>query len=100
MIPAGLRDWIATHMPDVGPVERVRIKPCRRMPFSWIPGNGKMDGLTLWRTIYLKDHFWAPDALNRGAIELLFHELTHVEQFRRNPLRFPVRYLIDHFRFG
>jgi hypothetical protein len=70
------------------------------MPFSWIPGNGKMDGLTLWRTIYVQDRFWSPDALNQSAIELLFHELTHVEQFRRNPVRFPVKYLIDHFRFG
>jgi hypothetical protein len=87
-----VRRWIATHMPDVGPVAKVRIKTCRRVPFSWIPGNRDITGLTLWNRIYLKE--------GAASLELLFHELTHVEQFRRSPLLFPLRYIIQHFRYG
>lgn len=31
---------------------------------------------------------------------LLQHELEHVRQWRRNPVSFPVRYLINHLRHG
>ena len=79
-------------MPGVGPVARIRVMTRRRVPFWWVPGNRNITGLTLWNRIYLKE--------GAASFELLFHELTHVEQFRRSPLLFPLRYIIHHFRYG
>jgi hypothetical protein len=31
---------------------------------------------------------------------LLRHELEHVRQWRRNPISFPARYVINHLRYG
>jgi hypothetical protein len=87
-----LRGWIAAHMPGVGPLHKLRIKTCRRVPYSWIPGNRHMQGLTLWNRVYVKE--------GAESLELLFHELTHVEQFRRAPFTFPVTYLLHHIRYG
>jgi hypothetical protein len=38
--------------------------------------------------------------MDRAGIELVLHELVHVMQFRRNPITFPLRYLINHVRYG
>ena len=35
-----------------------------------------------------------------GVPARLLHELVHVAQYRRNPVLFPLRYLIHHFRYG
>lgn len=67
----------------------------------WIPAlGGRLAGMrkpaaavTLGRTIIVH-----PDA--RLSDRLLRHELAHVEQWRRAPLTFPVRYLWRHLRHG
>lgn len=88
-------------MPAVAPVDRLRILSCRRLPFEWPPGRrSRIRGITLWRRVYLLDRCCPVDGCDFPAVELLLHELVHVEQFRRNPLRFPLRYLRDLVRFG
>ena len=87
-----LWEWIAVNMPEVGPLSRLRVKVCRKIPFSWIPGYRHIQGLTLWNRIYIREGFVDPT--------LVFHELTHVAQFRRSPLLFPIKYVIDHIRYG
>ena len=59
-----------------------------------------MQGLTLWNTVYLARGVCATDILNPQSVELIFHELIHVEQFGRNPLLFPFKYAIGHLRYG
>jgi hypothetical protein len=38
--------------------------------------------------------------VTRQSLELILHELVHVAQYRRNPVLFPLRYLINHVRYG
>jgi hypothetical protein len=59
-----------------------------------------MSGLTLANRVYLRAEHCPIDASDRNTVKLIFHELAHVLQFRRNPLRFPFRYLLHHFRYG
>jgi hypothetical protein len=59
-----------------------------------------MSGLTLGNRIYVRDEHCPIDATNEWTVELIFHELVHVLQFRRNPIRFPLRYVLHHFRYG
>ena len=66
----------------------------------WIPGNRHVQGLTLWRNVYLRRAHWPVDPHNRDSMELLFHELVHVEQFLREPISFPIKYLLAHLRYG
>ena len=67
----------------------------------WLPViAGKLSGMrapaaavTLGDTIIVH-----PDVQLTGR--LLRHELEHVRQWRRHPLSFPARYLINHVRYG
>jgi len=59
-----------------------------------------MSGLTLANRVYLRAEHCPIDPSDKNTVELIFHELVHVLQFRRNPLRFPFRYLLDHLRYG
>jgi len=59
-----------------------------------------MSGLTLANRVYLRAEHCPIDTANRGTVELVFHELVHVMQFRKNPLLFPFRYLLQHLRYG
>jgi hypothetical protein len=77
-------------LPDI---HRVQFRLCRRIPFSWLVGGKRLAGLTLWNRVYVVEDSW-PD------LELVIHELVHVLQFRRNPIVFPLRYIVDHFRYG
>jgi hypothetical protein len=99
-LPDPLQSWIAEHMPELASARRVRLNARRRIPFSWIPGNATVSGITLWNRIYLRDHFFPINVRDRRTVELIFHELIHVLQFRRNPLLFPVKYLAHHFMYG
>jgi len=93
VIPETLARWIAAHMPDAPELNRVRVSVGPRIPVDWIPGSaGRYIGLTLWNRIWLRAPF---EFKGRDAYELLFHELTHVRQFAKNPIRFPIRYLLD-----
>jgi hypothetical protein len=59
-----------------------------------------MSGLTLANRVYLRAEHCPIDPFNRATVELVFHELMHVSQFRRHPFLFPVWYLIQHLRYG
>ena len=48
----------------------------------------------------LESEYCPIDPADRDTVELVFHELAHVLQFRRNPLRFPFRHLLHHVRYG
>lgn len=67
----------------------------------WLPViAGRMSGMrapaaavTLGNTIIVH-----PDV--ELTSRLLRHELEHVRQWQRNPVTFPARYVINHFRYG
>jgi hypothetical protein len=59
-----------------------------------------MSGLTLGNRVFLRRDSCPIGPAARKSVELVFHELAHVLQFRKNPLRFPLRYLLHQFRFG
>lgn len=68
---------------------------------SWLPGlAGVTSGfghpaaaVTIGRTIVVH-----PSVLITP--QLVRHELVHVAQWRRYPLTFPLRYVVNHFRYG
>ncbi len=99
-LPGALAEWIGIHLPGIGDPGRIRFRSCRRIPFWWIRGNRHMSGLTLANRVYLRAEHCPIVPANRDTIELVFHELAHVLQFRRNPLLFPFRYVLHHFRHG
>src|SRR4051812_26490080 len=87
-----LARWIEASFPGAPELRRVRIFCGARIPFDWLPGNRKKYiGITLWNRIYLRMPF---SLESEGELELLFHEMVHVRQFARNPVWFPIRYLI------
>jgi hypothetical protein len=100
-LPDCLADWIDRKMPEVGGVRGIRIIFCDSLPFEWLPGDrSKIDGITLWGEIYLRISFHPIDPRDPIKVELLLHELVHVQQFRRNPLIFPINYLLEHVKSG
>jgi hypothetical protein len=99
-LPDALAGWIRTHLPALGDPHRIRLRVRERIPFWWIPGNKNACGLTLGNRIYLRAEYCPIDPANREAVQLVFHELAHVMQFREKPLLFPIRYLLQHIRYG
>ena len=96
-----LADWIEHHMPEIGGMRGVRIRCCDRLPFEWLPGfMPAVRGITLWNTIYLKRVCCPIDPASLDSVDLLFHELVHVGQFRGGWISFPARYLFDLARVG
>jgi hypothetical protein len=59
---------------------------------GWCLGQRTVSAITLWHTIWL-----APDI--NPSIELLLHELRHVDQFEASAA-FPLRYLWESVRRG
>ena len=59
---------------------------------GWCLGRSTVSAITLWHTIWLAPKL-DPD------VELLLHELRHVDQFESTPL-FPFLYLWDSLRRG
>jgi len=98
-LPAALEEYIATALsfPDL---VHVQFRLCRRIPFSWLVGGKRLAGLTLWNRIYVLSEWWPQEPLTQLNVELVIHELVHVLQYRRNPIKFPLRYVIDYFRYG
>lgn len=93
--------WINVVMPNVGGVGKVRIRCCDKLPFEWLPGFlPNAQGITLWNTIYLKNRCCPIDPSDDASVELLLHELVHIEQFRRGYVSFPLQYLVDLARVG
>lgn len=99
-LPDRLLQWIRHHLPEAGDPSRIHFRSCRRIPFWWIPGNRHMSGLTLANRVYLRTEHCPIDPANRSTVELVFHELIHVMQFRANPILFPLRYVLRHLRYG
>jgi hypothetical protein len=98
ILPENLAAWIDAAMPDLRGVRSVSIIRCSRLPFSWLMGP-RYSGLTLWNRVYLREDEWT-EPIGAHDLELLFHELVHVRQFRNNPLRFPLSYLWQLARVG
>lgn len=99
--PDRLADWVDRALPELGGVRRVRLLAGARLPFDWLPGErGRYQAMTLWRRVYLRDRGVPLDAGDRGDVLLLLHELIHVLQFRRNPLLFPLLYLLGLALYG
>lgn len=59
---------------------------------GWCLGKRSVAAITLWHTIWI-----APDV--EPDVELLLHELRHVEQFEASRA-FPLRYLWQSLRHG
>ena len=59
---------------------------------GWCLGQRSVSAITLWRTIWV-----APDI--HPSVELLLHELRHVEQFEASAA-FPILYLWESLRRG
>jgi len=89
-LPDKLSAWIGRSMPDVGDIGRVRFYCCDKLPFV----GTRYSGFTLFRSIYLRESFFPIEPADYGTVELIFHELVHVSQFRRRPLLFPLSYLL------
>ena len=88
-LPEKLLNWISHAIPEVGEIGRVRFYCCDRLPFV----GTRYSGFTLFGNIYLRESFFPIDPDDYGTVELIFHELVHVSQFRRSPVLFPLSYL-------
>lgn len=83
-----LSTWLASIFPEASRVD-LRFRD---------PWTGS-DGLTLGRTIWLRPAYESRlAALDPAAIELLCHELVHVEQFAAAGFWWPLVYLFRHRR--
>jgi len=100
LLSESISSWLKLHLPSAGDPATILFHPCGRVPFWWLPGNRNVEALTLWRRVYVRRTRWPFNPAEPQSMELLFHELIHVEQFRRNPIRFPIRYLFAHLRYG
>jgi hypothetical protein len=98
-LPENLARRISERLP-LADIDRIQFRVCRRIPFSWLVGNRTLAGITFWNRIYVMEGNWRVEPANRSSVELIVHELVHVLQYRRSPLLFPLRYVIDHFRYG
>jgi hypothetical protein len=96
-----LANWIDKKMKELGGIRNIKIIFSDPLPFEWLPGNrNSIQGITFWYNIYLRKSFYPIDLKDENMIELILHELVHVEQFRRNPLQFPGSYLIKYLYYG
>jgi hypothetical protein len=88
-LPPELVSWLEANLPAVPDLAGVNL--VFRSPWT---GS---DGLTLGRTIYLRPGYEQRlAALDPAAIELLCHELTHVEQYTRAGRWWLLDYLLHH----
>ena len=98
-LPDEIANWVTARLPLVD-LSRVRFRVGPRIPFWWLTPRRTFTGLTLWNRVYLVESCWQCNPVRPVSLELILHELVHVAQYRRNPVLFPLRYLIDHFRYG
>jgi|KBSMisStaDraftv2_1062788.scaffolds.fasta_scaffold20321_4 hypothetical protein len=99
VLPDHIISWIAQRLP-LGDLSKIQFRLGPRIPFWWLVPGGTFSGLTLWNRIYVVESCWFLEPLRRSTLELILHELVHVVQYRRNPITFPFRYVLDHFRCG
>jgi hypothetical protein len=100
-LPDCLTEWVDAHMPALGGVRSVSFHGCgpRDPPMGPIMNLVGADGLTLGDHVLIRQGLCPIDPCDAGGVELLLHELVHVEQHRADPT-FPARYVVDHARFG
>ena len=98
-LPENIVAWISQRFPHED-LSKVHFRLCRRIPFAWLVPGRNFAGLTLWNRIYLIESCWFAEPFNQSFAELVLHELVHVAQYRKNPFTFPLRYLVNHFRYG
>ena len=96
-LPDALQTFMRSAMPEAGDPARVRLYRRDRLPFFI---GTRYSGFTLCSRIYLRRSFFPLDLSDFGTLDLLFHELTHVAQFRRRPVLFPLTYLLQMPRYG
>ena len=96
-LPDELQHFMRTAMPEAGDPARVRLYCCDRLPFFI---GTRYSGFTLYSRIYLRRNFFPLDLKDFGTLDLLFHELTHVAQFRKRPMLFPLTYLLTMPKYG
>ena len=82
-----LVDWLDHTLPSAH-VRSVKLYSCDKLPFV----GARYSGITLFNSIYLRCTLLPVDAKNLASIEVLLHELIHIEQYRRNRV-FPLVYL-------
>jgi hypothetical protein len=92
---AGVREPIPEAL--LGPFPELGVIRLRRggLPpriSGWLLGSSTVDGVTLWRTVWLGRR-------TKVTAELLLHELRHVEQFG-SVGGFPLRYVLASLRHG
>ena len=98
-LPESVATWISDRLP-IGELRKIHFRLGKRIPFWWVVPGRDFTGLTLWNRVYLAERCWRVDPLDRLTLELLLHELVHVLQYRRRPFSFPLRYLVDHVKYG
>lgn len=87
-LPPVLLAWLQSVFPGLPEVRLLFVAP--------FTGS---DGLTLGRTVRLRPPYQERlNALDPAAIELLCHELVHVEQFARAGWLWPLHYLLGRRR--
>ena len=99
VLPEHIASWIVQQLP-LGDLSRIQFRLGPRIPFWWVVPGRRFSGLTLWNRIYVVESSWFLEPLRRSTLELILHELVHVVQYRRNPITFPFRYILNHLRFG
>lgn len=98
--PEDLRRLLGRAFPHLGVSETVALYRCHRLPFDWLPGDrSKYSAMTLWNSVFLREGCFPPNGKAEMTV-ILLHELVHVEQFRRNPVLFPLKYLLGLMKHG
>ncbi|MES2767468.1 MAG: hypothetical protein V4642_16460, partial [Bacteroidota bacterium] len=101
-LPECFKSWLAVKMPELRGFKNIHIYISKNLPFDWLPyDRSSIIGITFWNKIYLrKGDFLKADLNDRNFVRLIIHELVHVGQFLKTPVRFPFEYLWHYKKFG
>ena len=100
-LSSDLLEWIDKNIPDLSGIQTVKLYSCERLPFEWLAGrNSKPSGVTIANRIYIRSTLCPINSKDYSSLELLFHELVHVVQFRKNRLIHPLQYVWKLWRKG
>lgn len=90
-LPEAVSGELLAAYPELG-VIRLRRGGLLPRVSGWLLGQSTVDGLTLWRTVWVGRR-------TKVTAELLLHELRHVQQFDSVGV-FPLRYALASLRHG
>lgn len=101
-LPECFKNWVTQKMPELNGFKNIHFYIGEILPFDWLPGDRlSIAGLTLWSGIYLRKHeFLKAEMSDKNFVRLILHELVHVGQFLKNPVKFPIEYLWHYQKFG